>query len=126
MSDTLHGRTVLLVEDEFMILLDLQFLFEGAGAKTVTASTLADGFEAAETPVDVAVLDVRLPDGEVYPLAHKLAERDVPLVFHSGHAQKEALAADFPQAVALNKPAQERMLMDAVARQAGRRGEAAT
>ena len=116
---SLHGRTILLVEDEFLILLDLQFILEGVGAEVVTATSVAEGLEAAEGAFDVAVLDVRLPDGEVYPVAEKLAERRVPLVFHSGHAQGEHIRTDFPSAVALAKPARERVLIAAVESQAG-------
>lgn len=119
MSVSLDGCVVLLVEDEFLILLDLQFLLEGAGATVVTATSVAEGLEAANGPYDAAVLDVRLPDGEVFPVARKLGERNVPIVFHSGHARTIDLTAEWPTAVALEKPAPERILLAAIVGQIG-------
>ena len=117
--EALAGRTLLVVEDEFLILLDLQYMLEEAGACVVTAASVAEGLKAVESaPFDVAVLDVRLPDGEVFPVAEKLKERDVPLVFHSGHAERTELQENFPSAIALSKPAPEMELVEAVARQA--------
>lgn len=116
---SLSGRTVLLVEDEFLILLDLQMVLEEQGAEVVTAASVAEGIKATEArkALDAAVLDVRLPDGEVFPVAEKLVERHVPIVFHSGHARIDDLAERFPTATALTKPAPERMLVDALVQQ---------
>ncbi|MEM7730202.1 MAG: response regulator [Pseudomonadota bacterium] len=118
MPNRLDGYELLLVEDEFLILLDLQYAFEQEGAVVVTATTVEEGLEAARDSYAVAVLDVRLPDGEIYPVADQLATLGVPLVFHSGHAQQELLEEQFPGATALSKPAPETMLIEAVARQA--------
>ena len=117
MTGRLDGATVLVVEDEFLILLDLEHVLESAGAAITTAASLAEALKAAERRYDVAVLDVRLPDGDVYPAARMLAERDVPLVFHSGHAHNDNIAGAFPSAVALEKPAREQVLIAAVERQ---------
>lgn len=122
LSRSLSGRTVLLVEDEFLILLDLQMVLEEQGAEVVTAGSVAEGIRATDTKedLDAAVLDVRLPDGEVFPVAEKLTERDVPIVFHSGHARIEDLTERFPKAKALSKPAPERVLVDVLMQQFGR------
>ena len=119
-GDVLGGQTILLVEDEFLILLDLQYLLERAGADVMTATSVAEGLSKADQSFDAAVLDVRLPDGEVYPLAERLAEGAIPLIFHSGHAQVAELRKKWPTAVALEKPAHESLLLDAVARQTER------
>ena len=117
--ESLTGRTLLVVEDEFLILLDLQYTLEEAGARVVTAGSVAEGLAvAAHERLDAAVLDVRLPDGEVFPLAEALRERGIPLVFHSGHAERTELKEHFPSAIALSKPAPELELVKAVARQA--------
>ena len=117
--EALAGRTLLVVEDEFLILLDIQYVLEEAGAAVVTAASVEEGLRALETgPIDAAVLDVRLPDGEVFPVAERLAARDVPMVFHSGHADRKDLEKQFPSAIALSKPAPEMELVAAVSRQA--------
>ena len=117
-TGSLDGTSVLLVEDEFLILLDLEYVLTSAGASVTTATSLAEAMAAADGSYDVAVLDVRLPDGEVYPAARLLVDRDVPVVFHSGHAHNDNIAETFPTAVALEKPALERTLIAAVERQA--------
>ena len=118
MPDRLKGRTLLVVEDEFLILLDLQYLLENEGASVVTATTVAEGLEAAAGDYAAAVLDVRLPDGEVFPVAERLAARNVPLVFHSGHARIEEIEEQFPDAVMLSKPAPERTLIETLSTRA--------
>ena len=114
MAGHLDGATVLVVEDEFLILLDLEHVLTSAGATITTASSLAEAMAAAGQRFDVAILDVRLPDGDVYPVARMLMESDVPIVFHSGHAHNDNIAGDFPSAVALEKPAREQVLIAAV------------
>lgn len=99
-----------------MILLDLQYLLESEGADVVTAVTVEEGLEAAGAIYSAALLDVRLPDGDVFPVAEELSRRQVPLVFHSGHAQAEAISERFPGATTLSKPAPETMLIEAIAR----------
>ncbi|PRY95544.1 response regulator receiver domain-containing protein [Hasllibacter halocynthiae] len=118
MANDLAGRTVLLVEDEFLVRLDLSWLLEEHGATVVSAGDLAEGLGHADGAWDVALLDVRLPDGDVFPLAEKLAERSVPLVFHSGHARLERLQRRFPGATILAKPSRNEVLVRTLASQA--------
>ena len=68
----------------------------------------------SNTP-DCAVLDLRLADGESYPLADFLAARAVPVVFHSGHATPSALSARYPSVRVCPKPAQAQQLAAVVA-----------
>ena len=97
---------VLIMEDEFIIALDLSditqdlgFLVEGPYA------TLAEGTRAiAEHRPDAAILDVHLADGEVYPLADQLMQLGVPIIFHSGHADQTSLLARYPSARTASKP----------------------
>ena len=119
MPDRLKGRTLLVVEDEFLILLDLQYILEDEGAEVVTATTVEEGLEAVNDAFAAALLDVRLPDGDVFPVADELSRRSVPLVFHSGHAQADAIAERFPGATTLSKPAPEMMVVDALAKSVG-------
>ena len=121
MTDELRGLRVWIVEDEFLVLLDLQTVFEDAGAEVVTAASVEQGLALLDNePLpDVALLDVRLADGEVFPLARALTRRGVPVVFHSGHAQVSDLAAAFPGARALPKPAPESALLAAVSEARG-------
>ena len=78
---------VLVVEDEFIIALDLSetvrelgYALEGPYADKENAFIAID----RHMP-DCAILDVYTGDGEVFPLADALTEAGVPIIFHSGH-----------------------------------------
>ena len=99
--------TVLIAEDELLIAMDVMDELDAAGFVTVgpfakTAQALE--YCLAHMP-DCAVLDVRLQDGESFPLADLLAQRNVPFVFHSGHAAHGALSARYPEMRMCSKPA---------------------
>ena len=53
---------------------------------------------------DLAILDVQLGDGIVYPLAEQMMAEDVPVIFHSGQLTPDDVAARFPEALAVQKP----------------------
>ena len=99
-------KSVLIVEDEIFVALDLQMTFEEAGwdvagpFASIEQSTL---YLKNNTPT-CAVLDVRLIDGEVFPVADILAERNVPFVFHSGHADGRQLAQRYTASAFCQKP----------------------
>ncbi len=116
----LTGATILIVEDEVFIALELQMLLEDEGARVRIEPDLDGGLRAAENGLDVAVLDVRLRGREVFPVADRLAERGKPFVFHSGHADTKTLERQYDGAVALSKPARPAELIDVVARLLGR------
>ena len=120
LNKCLTGQEILVVEDEYLILLDLQLILEDAGASVVTAASVADGLAHVDDRFTAAVLDVRLGDGDVFPVAEALQGRQVPLLFHSGHADRTRLSEMFPDAVALSKPASEDRLVAAVSRLASK------
>ena len=79
-------QCVLVAEDEMIIGVDLCDTVEEAGYEVAgpydTASSAIDSLERRKP--DLAILDVRLDDGEVYPLADALIAANVPVIFHSG------------------------------------------
>jgi len=85
------NASILVVEDEALIAMDLQALLEEAGYKvlgpansTAAAMALLDGNEP-----DVALLDVNLGRSDVFGVANELASRKTKLIFLTGHtAQK--------------------------------------
>ena len=50
------------------------------------AATLREALKLIEgTPkIDGAVLDIRLPDGNVFPAAETFGDRGIPIILHSG------------------------------------------
>lgn len=84
-------RTVLLLDDEPMILMDMQFAFDDAGFEPVLAATASRALaELDRTRVDVAVLDVNLGGGETCrPVAERLRADGVPFLLHSGDLDRQ-------------------------------------
>jgi CheY-like chemotaxis protein len=99
-------KTVLLVEDEMFVALDIQMTLEDEG--WLVSGPFASASEALEflesNAVDCAILDVRLTDGDVFPVADRLTSSGVPFVFHSGHANPSKLEQDYPQSLVCQKP----------------------
>ena len=79
--------TVLILEDEPFIMLDLEMAAEERGCNPLTVTTCKQAFEHLETGArpDVAVLDVSLDKGETcLPIARELEKHGVPFVLHTG------------------------------------------
>lgn len=99
-------HNVLVVEDEFIIALDLSETVRDLGYRVEGPFACKDhAFIAidAELP-DIAILDVMAADGEVFPLADALTEAGVPIIFHSGHVNAKEIAARYPNAMTAAKP----------------------
>lgn len=119
-----RGKRLLVVEDEFVIALDLQGLLEAAGHEVVAlAASVADALAllhggdggGGAPALDGAVLDVNLRGEPATPVADALAARGVPFVFVSGYG-----AAGRPPghegAPVLAKPYSEGDLLEIVGR----------
>ena len=108
--------TVLVVEDEFIIALDLSETVEDLGyALEGPFADKKSAFSAIQDEMpDAAILDVYTSDGEVFPLADALVEAGVPIVFHSGHVTPEEVIQRYPDAQACAKPCPPDKLIDAL------------
>lgn len=106
--------TVLVVEDEFIIALDLSETVKDLGYELEGPfAGKGDALEAIEGEMpDLAILDVYTSDGEVYPLADRLAEAGVPIIFHSGHVAPQDVKERYPDAWACAKPCPPDKLID--------------
>jgi DNA-binding NtrC family response regulator len=85
----LAQRSVLVVEDEVLIAMELEDVLAGAGYTEVRlAGSVSEALRAvSEAPPDVAVLDVSLNGEPVFPVADALAELAVPYVLLTGHSK---------------------------------------
>ena len=117
----LSGRRCLVLDDEFLIALDIQQILERAGAAQVicvASATEALEMLQREPNFDIAVLDVKLSGAERNSLgvAEALAGNGTPFVFLTGMRVDDVHAKRFPQAPVIEKPYDAVALLDAVRR----------
>jgi CheY-like chemotaxis protein len=85
----LAGRRILVVEDEYLIAMDLKRWLRGAGVEVIgpvpSVDQALDLIEEEGNALDAAVLDINLGGGEVvYPAADRLSALGVPYLFATG------------------------------------------
>lgn len=103
----LDGSTILLVEDEALVAMDIELALGDAGAHVLgPAASLSRALEIARDSkrIDGAILDIDLGGEDALPLAELLTARSVPLLFHTGVGGREHMVARFPQAGIRRKP----------------------
>ncbi|MFY9784755.1 MAG: response regulator [Pseudolabrys sp.] len=122
MSDKLlRGKRYLVLDDEFLIALDIQQILELAGAMyvaSVATASEAIALVRREPKFDLAVLDVKLsgPEENSLGVAALLAEKGTPFVFLTGMRVDNVHARQFPQAPVIEKPYDASALLEAVRR----------
>jgi DNA-binding NtrC family response regulator len=121
----LAQRSVLVVEDEVLIAMELEDALTGAGCSPVRlAATVSDALRAlSEAAPDVAVLDVSVSGDAIYPVADALADISVPYVLLTGHSV-ESMPERMRGRPVLPKPYDPRELLSLLADviEAGRHG----
>ena len=113
MSSTLHGHSILVVEDEPLIALDITQALETAGAAVTTTNTLKHALILVEHDgLSGAILDHALGDGDSASLCSRLKERGIPFMIYSGYKTVGGVCGN---ALHLEKPATEGQLVTAMA-----------
>jgi CheY-like chemotaxis protein len=123
---SLAGKRCLVLDDEFLIALDIQQILESAGAASVVcAGNSADALAAlrSEMKFDFAVLDLVLGGATRNGLtvAAKLADQGIPFVFLTGMRREDGHTKAFPNAPVVEKPYDAALLIEAVLRALGTR-----
>ena len=112
MDRPLAGHSILLVEDEPLIAIDIRRSFEAAGARVVAERTLQRALVVVgDADLSAAVLDHALGDGNTSPLCERLKERAIPFVLHSGFSILEGACND---GVVVDKPAHPEVLVTTI------------
>lgn len=98
---------ILMLEDEPLILLDLEFAAEDQGCRALCASNIGEAMAILrDVAVDAAILDVTLKDGETcVPVAQALNERGIPYLLHSGDLDRHDETVRGLKAELVAKPA---------------------
>lgn len=116
MHDLLSGRRVLVVEDEMMVLMNIEYVLADLGCAAISAAATVDVALAlleAER-FDMAILDVNLGDQASFRVAEALALRSIPFVFSTGYGEHR-IEGRFRDRPVLRKPYSEQQLGAAVA-----------
>ena len=112
MGKLLEGCSILIVEDEPLIAMDLQRAFEAVGAHIERATTLEQAINLAEAAdLDGAVVDHVLGTDNAARIYQKLHLRDVPFVVYSGCKEVAGLS---PVNVLIVKPEHPSVLVQTV------------
>ena len=120
MSDSsLTGKRCFVLDDEFLIALDIQQILERVGAAhvaSVASAAEAIALLGREPKFDFAVLDVKLGDQERNSLdvAALLQTQGTPFVFLTGVRVDDVHAKIFPNAPVIEKPYDAAGLLRAV------------
>lgn len=116
----LAGRRCLVLDDEFLIALDIQQALEQAGAaEVVCAATVENALVSVrDGRFDLAVLDLRLgrAGGNSLPVAAALQATGTPFIFLTGMSGAAEHTRAFPAAPVVEKPYDGTALLGAVAR----------
>ena len=121
----ISGKRFLVLDDEFLIALDIQQILESAGAASVSCVGNAEAaLKAIDAGVkfDLAVLDFKLSGGatDCLNIAAALTAQGTPFVFLTGMREDPDLG-QYPNAPIVEKPYEAPLLLDAVLRAFGLR-----
>jgi DNA-binding response OmpR family regulator len=103
----LASASILVVEDDFLIGLQLKTVLEEAGAEVIGPfRTGAEALASLRRNVPrLALLDIRLEGETAGLVAEELARRGVPLAFYTGQLLTDPICANWPSAPIIGKPA---------------------
>ncbi len=115
------GLRCLVLDDEFLIALDVQQILESAGAASVLSVTSAqDVFDALNkgAQFDLAAVDINLGEknNSGLSVARVLAKHQTPFVFLTGLQSKAVQDDEFPHVPVVEKPYQTAALLEALMR----------
>lgn len=101
----LTGLHILVLEDEFLIAMDLEQLCRDHGAAEITISRSLDQFVAMSVlGFDAAIVDLRLAGVSTLDFAGRLAREGIPFVFATGFGATEETMRLFPTIPVVAKP----------------------
>lgn len=99
------AKTILIVEDEALVALDMESTLSDLGHETATATTVADAFQLLDAGrFDLAIVDYHLKDGTADQLGAALRSRNIPFVVCSGSAGLQEFGEVFQGTPFLAKP----------------------
>jgi len=111
-DNPLQGHSILIVEDDPLIRLELINLYQSAGAHVIAAPTHDQAIEATQQyPIRAALLDYGLDEDSVAQLCRLFSQYQIPYIFYTGYSGIEQI---YPIAVIVEKPASGEVLLRAM------------
>jgi DNA-binding NtrC family response regulator len=116
LGDALKGVRLLVVEDDAILLMELEEVLEAAGAEIVgLCRTVKDALATVERAgISAAVLDVRIGNETIAPVARKLGRCGTPFVFYTGQMGCDPALEEWRGCKVVAKPAQAQTIVSAV------------
>jgi|RhiMethySRZTD1v2_1073278.scaffolds.fasta_scaffold41529_6 DNA-binding response OmpR family regulator len=112
----LSGYSVLIVEDEPLIALDVHAALSTSGASLIAATRLAEARELIRrAEVSAAILDINLDGADCGPLCQALSAQRIPFMFYTGNPAAD-ITRSWPSVPVLNKPAPAELIVERVAK----------
>jgi DNA-binding response OmpR family regulator len=117
----LNRRRILIAEDEALIAFDLAHAVEDAGGEVVgPVDSVREGLRLLSNEViHAAILDVRLFDRDVAPIAAALLEQGKAVVFHTASPVPDEIVDRFGVPVVCQKPMPSNQVITRLARLIG-------
>jgi CheY-like chemotaxis protein len=105
LSGKSKARRILIVEDEILLAMNLEDMLVELGHDVVAVATrMPEALTlAANSEIDLAILDLNLSGELSYPVAEVLRTRGVPFLFATGYGL-QGLSDEYRTAFALAKP----------------------
>jgi len=114
-SGALAGRSILIIEDEPLIALEIGAAFGAAGASIVSASDAGEALRMVSSPgLSAAVVDMSLGNEDCSAVCECLSDRGIPFIFFTGEARADILLR-WPNAPILTKLADKQRVVETVA-----------
>jgi len=111
-DNPLKGHSILIVEDDPLIRLELISLYQSVGAHVIAAVTHEQAIEATEQySIRAALLDYGLDEDDVAQLCGLFSKYQIPYIFYTGYSGIEQI---YPFAVIVEKPASGEILLRAM------------
>ena len=111
----LSSARILLVEDSFFILMELESALLDAGAEAVCCRTVREALSSLDAqPVSAAVLDVQLDRETSESVADRLVRQGIPFLFYTGQLDSAPVHDDWPKCKVIAKPAPRETIVAAV------------
>jgi DNA-binding response OmpR family regulator len=126
-AQPLAGTRILILEDEFLIALDVEELCRDSGAAEVVIMRSLD--ELGPDPLkdrkfDAAVIDLKLGSTSTIEFAQSLFRNGIPFLFATGYSNPEEIGSEFPGVTVIGKPYIGTELIEALVAALNRRDEA--